>query len=62
MVLAKRDIIAAIEETPDDADLGELLYSLYVRYEVGLSEKEFQETGKTLSQDEVRALVDSWQK
>ena len=57
--VAKSELLALLEDLPDEVDIEELLYRLYLRERMADAEREIA-AGHTLSNDEVRARMRSW--
>jgi len=59
MKALKKEAIAAISSLPDDADIDELMYRLYVLDKV-LKGKEEVVHGKVISAEDLRREIDQW--
>ena len=55
----KRQIMALIEELPEEATLDEIEYHLYVRRKIERS-KEASERGEVITHEEMKARVGQW--
>ena len=59
MVLRKEELVELIRQLPDEIDVEELIYRLYLREKLAAAETDFSE-GRTLSPDEVRRQAGAW--
>nr|WP_136249767.1 hypothetical protein [Ningiella ruwaisensis] len=56
---AKKDAINTINQLPDNADMEEIMYRLYVLDKVRKGQAA-AERGETLTSEEVKREIDSW--
>ena len=59
MQAAKQDALDTIMQVPDNADIEEIMYRLYVLDKVRKGQ-EAVERGDTLTSDELKRDIDSW--
>lgn len=59
MQAAKQDALNTINQLPDNADMEEIMYRLYVLDKVRKGQ-EAVEQGQTLTSDELQREIDSW--
>lgn len=59
MTAAKQEALNAIGQLPDDSDMDEIMYQLYVLDKVRKGQ-EAVERGKTIPSDELKREIDSW--
>jgi len=59
MQVAKQDAINTINQLPDNADMDEIMYRLYVLDKVRKGQAA-AERGETLTSEEVKREIDSW--
>ena len=59
--MKKQDILALLEEQPDDVDLDELLYTLHVREKIQKGLEDIA-AGRVYTQEEVERLSETWLK
>lgn len=59
MQAAKQDALNTIEKIPDNADMEEIMYQLYVLDKVRKGQKAVEQ-GKTLSSEELQRDIDTW--
>lgn len=59
MQAAKQDALDTIKQVPDNADMEEIMYRLYVLDKVRKG-REAVEKGETLTSDELNRDIDSW--
>jgi predicted transcriptional regulator len=57
--MKKTDVLALLENLPDEFDTEELMYQLYVWEEIEEGERDLQE-GRVISHEEVLRIVQSW--
>ena len=57
--MKKADVLALLENLPDEFDTEELMYQLYVWEEIEEGERDLQE-GRVISHEEVLRIVQSW--
>lgn len=56
---AKQDVLDTIDKLPDDADMDEIMYRLYVLDKVRKGQTAVAQ-GQTTSNDELRREIDKW--
>ena len=61
LAVSKAEILAVIEQFPDEIDLQELVYRLELRRKVAEGDADIA-AGRTISHDEMRARAESWRK
>ena len=61
MTLPKQQVLDLLGELPDDVDLDELIYRLYLRQKLAAAEADIA-AGRGLTIDEVRRAAASWRK
>ena len=59
MQQAKQDALAAIGKLPDDADMDEIMYRLYVLDKIRKAQ-EAVEQGRTTSSEDLKREIESW--
>ncbi len=59
MQAAKQDALNSINQLPDNADMEEIMYRLYVLDKVRKGQ-EAVEQGETLTSEELKRDIDSW--
>ena len=59
MQTAKQEELNTIDELPDDADMDEIMYRLYVLDKIR-KDQEAIEQGKTTTSEELKQEIDSW--
>jgi predicted transcriptional regulator len=59
MQAAKQDALNSINQLPENADMEEIMYQLYVLDKVRKGQ-EAVEQGQTLTNDELKQDIDSW--
>ena len=59
MLAAKLEALKTIDQLPDDADMDEIMYRLYVLDKIRKGQ-EAVEQGKTLTSDELKREIDAW--
>lgn len=59
MNTVKQDVIKIINELPDDVQMEEIMYQLYVLDTVNKGLEDIEQ-GRTLSAEEVKKEIDSW--
>ena len=57
--VSKSELLALVADLPDEMDIEELIYRLYLRERMAIAEQEIA-GGETLSDEEVRARMQSW--
>lgn len=55
----KKEILETIEQMPDDADIDEVMYRLYVLDKVRKGRQAVEE-GRTVSHEDLKREIDSW--
>ena len=56
---AKQEALETIGKLPDDADMGEIIYRLYVLDKIRKGQ-EAADQGKTLTSEELKREIDTW--
>jgi len=56
---AKQDALETIGKLPDDADMDEIMYQLYVLDKIRKGQ-EAVEQGRTISSEKLKREIDSW--
>ena len=56
---AKKEALEAISKLPEDTDMDEIMYRLYVLDKIRKG-REAVEQGKTVASEELRREIDSW--
>ena len=59
MQAAKQEALDAIAKLPDDADMDEIMYRLYVLDKIRKGQ-EAVEQGRTISSEELKREIDAW--
>jgi predicted transcriptional regulator len=59
MRAAKQDVLDSINQLPENADMEEIMYRLYVLDKVRKGQ-EAVEQGETITSEELQADIDSW--
>jgi len=59
MTIAKQEVIELIKELPDEVDVDEIIYRLYLRQKLEGAEKDVSE-GRLVSHDEVVKETSKW--
>lgn len=59
VTIAKADVLDLVNELPDDIDVEELIYRLYLREKLAAAEADIA-AGRTVSGAEARAEAASW--
>lgn len=59
MQLTKQDALDTIGKLPDDVDLDEIMYRLYVLDKIRKGQ-EAAEQGRTISSEELKREIESW--
>lgn len=59
MLPAKQEALETIGKLPDDTDMDEIMYQLYVLDKIRKGQ-EAVEQGRTLSSEELKREIDSW--
>lgn len=61
MTIRKEEVVRLINEFPDQVDVEELIYRLYLLEKIKASETDIT-AGRTLSIDELRAQAATWRR
>ena len=61
LAVSKTEILAVIEQFPDEIDLQELVYRLQLQRKLAEAEADFA-AGRTISHEEMRARAKTWRK
>ena len=56
---AKQDALETISKLPDDTDMDEIMYRLYVLDKIRKGQEAISQ-GRTVSSEELRREIDSW--
>lgn len=59
MTIAKQKVAEIIKDLPDEVDIDELIYRLYLRQKIEAAEKDIAE-GRTVSHEEVIKETSKW--
>jgi len=59
MTISKTEILEMVSKLPEQVDLEDLIYRLYLREKLEIAEAAVAE-GRTLSPEEIRAQAESW--
>ena len=59
MMIAKQKVFELIEDLPDELDIDEIMYRLYVRQKLETAEKDVRE-GRIISHEEVVRETSKW--
>ncbi len=59
MQAAKQEALNTISQLPEDADMEEIMYRLYVLDKIRKGQKAVKE-GKTITSEELKREIDSW--
>jgi hypothetical protein len=59
MMIAKQKVFELIEDLPDELDIDEIMYRLYVRQKLETAEKDVRE-GRIISHEEVVRKTSKW--
>jgi predicted transcriptional regulator len=60
MTIHKEEVLALVRQLPDEIDIEELIYRLYLLEKLAAAEADIA-AGRTLSAEEVRKRVREWQ-
>ena len=60
MTISKEEALELVRQLPDQIEIEELIYRLYLREKLAAAEADIA-AGRTLSDDEVRQQAASWQ-
>lgn len=61
MVISKEDVLELVGQLPDEVDVEELIYRLYLREKLAAAEADIA-AGRTISPDEVRKQAAEWRR
>jgi len=61
MTVPKQEVIDLVRQLPDDVDVEDLIYRLYLREKLAAAEADIA-AGRTLSTEEVRAEAAKWRR
>jgi hypothetical protein len=61
MTIRKDEVIELLSQLPDEVDIEELIYRLYLREKLAASEADIS-AGRTLSAEELRTQAKSWRR
>ena len=61
MTIRKDEVLKLVGQFPDEVDIEELIYRLYLLEKLAAAEADI-EAGRTISAEEMRAQVKSWQR
>ncbi|MEK6693056.1 MAG: hypothetical protein AABY44_06485 [Nitrospirota bacterium] len=59
MTIAKQQVLELIKDLPDEVDIDEIMYRLYLRQKLESAEKDIRE-GRLISHDEVVKETSQW--
>lgn len=59
MTIPKEEVMELVRQLPEQVDLEELIYRLYLREKIAAAEEAIAE-GRTISAEEMRAQAASW--
>ena len=59
MIIAKRQVFELIKDLPEEVDIDEIMYRLYLRQKLDAAEKDVRE-GRLVSQKEVVKETSKW--
>ena len=59
MLAVKQEALNTIDQLPEDADMDEIMYRLYVLDKIRKG-REAVEQGKTITSEELKREIDSW--
>ena len=59
MLAVKQEALKTIDQLPDDADMDEIMYRLYVLDKIRKGQ-EAVEQGKTLTSEQLKRKIDAW--
>ena len=59
MQTAKQEALNTIDKLPDDADMDEIMYRLYVLDKIRKGQEAIEQ-GKTITSEELKWEIDSW--
>jgi len=59
MQTAKQEALNIIDQLPDDADMNEIMYRLYVLDKIRKGQEAIEQ-GKTITSEELKWEIDSW--
>ena len=61
MTISKDEVVALLRELPDEVEIEDLIYRLYLREKLAAAESDVA-AGRTLSAEEVRAQAAMWRR
>ncbi len=61
MVLSREEVLRLVRELPEEVDVDELIYRLYLRQKLAAAEADVA-AGRTLSVEEVRKQSQEWRR
>ena len=61
MTIPKQELLDLLQELPDEVDVEELIYRLYLREKLAAAEQDIA-AGRTLTSDELKKQVAEWRK
>ena len=61
MTISKEEVLDLIRQLPDELELEDLIYRLYLREKLAAAEADIA-AGRTFSAEEVRAQATAWRK
>lgn len=61
MTIKKKEMLQLVRQLPDNVDIEELIYRLYLREKLAAAEKDIA-AGRTLSAQDMRRQAAQWQK
>lgn len=61
MTIRKEEVLELVRQLPDEIDIEELIYRLYLREKLAAAEADIA-AGRTLSAEEVRQQAVEWQR
>lgn len=59
MAVKKEEILEMVRQMPDEIDIEELIYRLYLREKIEMAEADIA-AGRTFSSEEIRAQAAEW--
>jgi hypothetical protein len=59
MTIRKEEVLELVRQLPDEVDVEEVIYRLYLREKLAVAEEDIA-TGRTLSSEEVREQARTW--
>ncbi|MDA0738374.1 MAG: hypothetical protein O2999_09005 [Nitrospirae bacterium] len=61
MTVSRSEILSLVNELPDEIEVEELIYRLYLREKLAAAETDIA-AGRTISTEELKAQAGSWQR